>query len=324
MSVRVLGCGHADPSVRIDNAEIEADLGLEPGWIERRTGVTARRVCGPDESCSTLAVTAGTMALRHARVEARDVGLVLLATSTPDRLLPPTAPIVATRLGCDGAGGIDLAGACAGFVYALVLADGWVRGTGQTALVVAANVLSRRMDPADRGSRAIFADGAGAVVLGPSDQEGVLGHFLASDGRHSEAIRVVAGGSLRPMDADAIAEGLHYLRIEDTTTVFAEAVRGMTRAGEHAMENSHLTADDIALWIPHQANLRIIDKVGDRLAIPRDRWVITLPERGNSSAASLPTALSCAVHDGRAHEGDRLLLTAVGAGTVEAGVVLQW
>lgn len=320
---QLAACAHATPSVLVPNAEIEEALGLEPGWILRRTGVRQRRICGPDESCSTLAIDAGRRALNAARIDPAAVQLVLLATSTPDELLPPTAPKVATALGCEGAGAIDLAGACAGFLYALVLGEAWVRSTGSVALVVAANVLSRRVDPRDRGGRAIFADGAGAVVVTPGTDAMVLGSTLGSDGRHADLIHVRAGGSVRPMDAEAIAEGLHYLRIENSGAVFNEAVRSMIRSGRRVLAAANVPPDRIHAWIPHQANLRILDRVGPALEIDRARWVITLPEWGNASAASLPTALSIAQEQRRFDRGDLLLLTAVGAGTVEAGVVLR-
>jgi hypothetical protein len=164
-TARIVGLGHATPRRIVSSAEIERELGLESGWIERRTGVRTRRVCAPEESCSTLAVDAARRALDHCRIAPADIGLVLLATSTPDYLLPPTAPAVAERLGCRRAGAVDLAGACAGFLYALILAAAQVEVSGRAALVIAANVLSRRLDPIDPSSRALFADGAGAVVV---------------------------------------------------------------------------------------------------------------------------------------------------------------
>ena len=325
MNPRILGCGHATPGLVVTNDEIEGELGLESGWIERRTGIRERRVCLPDESCSTLAIQAGRMALEQAGVPAPEVGLVLLATSTPDYPLPPTAPVVASALGAGTPGAIDLAGACAGFLYALSLGSGWVQQNSAPALVVASNVLSRRLDPSDPSVRAVFADGAGAIVLGPgTDSSGVRAVVLGSDGERSSAIRVEAGGSVRPIDELVHQEGAHFLRIHDGAAVFSSAVEGMTRASQRALDRSGTSHIDIHRWIPHQANSRILDRVGRRLGIEESRWVTTLETWGNSSAASLPTALSIAAGRGELDAGDSVLLSAVGAGMVEAAAVVEW
>lgn len=325
MKPRILGCGHATPALVISNDEIERELQLETGWIERRTGVRQRRVCGPDESCSTLAIQAGAMALEHAGVPASELGLVLLATSTPDFPLPPTAPVVAERLGARSPGAVDLAGACCGFLYALSMASGWVQQSQAPALVIAANVLSRRLDPADPSVRAVFADGAGAVVLGPGTEEsGLRAVALGSDGSRASAIQVRAGGSVRPIDAEVFADGAHYLRIHDGAAVFSSAVEGMARASNQALNQAGLSYIDIDRWIPHQANSRILARVGQRLEIDQNRWITILETWGNSSAASLPTAMSLAAHDGTLRMGERLLLSAVGAGMVEAAAVVDW
>lgn len=325
MNPRILGCGHATPALVVTNDEIERELGLESGWIERRTGIRERRICSPDESCSTLAIQAGALALEDAGIPAPALGLVLLATSTPDYPLPPTAPAVARALGANAPGAVDLAGACSGFLYALSLANGWVQQNQAPALVIAANVLSRRLDPTDPSVRAVFADGAGAVILGPgTDSSGVRAVALGSDGSRAGAIRVEAGGSVRPVDADVFAEGAQFLRIHDGAAVFSSAVEGMTRASNRAMKLASVDHIDIDRWIPHQANSRILSRVGQRLNIDHDRWVMILETWGNSSAASLPTAMSVAAHDGRLRKGDRILLSAVGAGMVEAAAVVDW
>lgn len=325
MKPRILGCGHATPGLIVTNDELERELGLEPGWIARRTGVLQRRICGPDESCSTLAVQAGAMALDHAGVPASELGLVLLATSTPDYPLPPTAPVVAQRLGAKAPGAVDLAGACSGFVYALALASGWAQLNGAPALVIAANVLSRRLDPTDPSVRSVFADGAGAVVISPgTDSRGLRSFSLASDGSRADAIQVEAGGSVRPIDADVFADGAQYLRIHDGGAVFTSAVEGMTRASNQALNQAGLSHIDVDRWIPHQANSRILDRVGQRLNIDKDRWVLILETWGNSSAASLPTAMSLAAHEGKLQPGHHILLSAVGAGMVEAAAVVDW
>lgn len=323
----LVGTGHASPQRTVDNATLETELGLAPGWIERRTGILTRRICGPDESCSTMAVEAGRRALEDARLDASRLGLVVLATSTPDHLLPPTAPTVARGLGAHAAGGFDLAGACAGFLYGLGVGASWVATFDVPVLVVAANVLSRRLDPTDAGSRAVFADGAGAVVLSPeptADCGRILALDVGADATHADAIRVTAGGSVRPIDLDAVREGLHYLRIERGSVVFQEAVRAMVRTARKAVAAAERTMDDVDVWIPHQANRRILDRVGRELAIEADRRVEILDRWGNSSAASIPTALSLYRSETTRPGRSTWLTTAVGAGLVEAGAVIEW
>jgi 3-oxoacyl-[acyl-carrier-protein] synthase-3 len=322
---RILGCGHATPQRVVTNEEIETELGLGSGWIERRTGVRTRRICGPDEYCSTLAISAGSMALEHARVDASDLGLLLLATSTPDYPLPPTAPAVAAALGTRDCGAVDLAGACAGFLYGLSMAAGWTTMHQAPALVVASNVLSRRLDPSDPTVRAVFADGAGAVVVGPgTDDQGLRSVALGSDGELAASIRVEAGGSVRPIDQLVHEQGAHFLRIHDGPAVFTSAVEGMIRISNLAMDRAGVVPIEIDRWIPHQANRRILNRVGDRLSIESHRWVSILETWGNSSAASLPTAMSVAAHVGGLKPGQKILLSAVGAGMVEAAAVLDW
>ncbi|HXV30202.1 MAG TPA: 3-oxoacyl-ACP synthase, partial [Sinorhizobium sp.] len=207
-SSRLAGFGHAVPPRRVENAEIETKLGLEPGWIERRTGIRARHWVEEGDTLTGLAAVAGDAALEDAAVARNEIALTLLATSTPDHLLPPSAPLLAHRLGLANSGAIDLAGACSGFLYALALADGFVRTQGKPVLVVAANILSRRINPTERASAVLFADAAGAVVLSPSDDPatGLIGIDLASDGSRYDLISIAAGGSSRPFAPGVAAE----------------------------------------------------------------------------------------------------------------------
>src|SRR5262245_57632975 len=217
MGSTILALGHYAPERRVTNSEIEDRLGLESGWIERRTGIRERRFAAPEEALSDIAVAAGTMALARTGFDPARIGLLVLATSTPDHLLPPSAPLVAHRLGLGGAGAIDMAGACAGFLYALAFADGFVRTQGAPALVIAANILSRRMDPGDRSSAILFGDGAGATLLAPSDRKdtGVLGLSLESDGSGYDLIQITAGGSRRPFSCAGVTADDTLMRIAD-------------------------------------------------------------------------------------------------------------
>lgn len=318
--VVMAGFGHYLPERRVDSAEIEADLNLPPGWIAARTGIHSRHYAAPEQAVSDLAVPAGRMALEQAGLAAGSVGLLLLATSTPDHLLPPTAPLVAHRLGL-GAGAMDLAGACAGFLQALVLGAGHVRATGQAVLVIAANILSRRIAPGDIATRALFADAAGAVVLAasPDPAKGLRASVLRSDGAGYDLIRIAKGGSrqpFRPGDAGLAMD------MPDGRAVFARAVEGMTTSSQAALREAGLTAAGISTWLAHQANGRILAQVGARLGLDRAECLGTLARHGNSSAATMPLALSCRAAEGPLLPGP-MLMTAFGAGLSWGSVVWQ-
>ena len=320
----ILGYGHYAPQRRVANAEIELRLGLEPGWIFRRTGIEERRYAADDEALTDIAVPAADMALQQSGLRRADVALTLLATSTPDHLLPPSAPLLAHRLGLSNSGGIDLAGACAGFLYALTLADSFVRVHGVPVLVVAANILSRRINPAARGSSILFADAAGAVVVAPSDQpgEGVLGAKLAADGSGYGLISIEAGGSRRPFAADLAIEETQ-MAIADGKAVFTRAVDMMSATSREALANARLTAADIDYLVPHQANGRIIAAVAQQLGVPSEKVISTIAKFGNSSAATIPLTLSVAAGEGRLQRGQRLLMCAAGAGLTGGAVVYR-
>lgn len=319
----LVGFGHAVPARRVANAEIEAQLGLEPGWIERRTGIRERRWVEDGDTLTVLAAGAGERALCNAGVSRGDIALTLLATSTPDHLLPPSAPLLAHRLGLASSGAIDLAGACSGFLYALTLADGFVRTQGKPVLVVAANILSRRINPAERASAVLFADAAGAVVVAPSDdsETGLLGVDLAADGSGYDLISIAAGGSSRPFSPGMRPEEF-LMTMRDGREMFARAVEMMTTCAVRAMNVADRDPSEISRFVPHQANTRIFDAVCDRLGIEPARTVRSISDYGNSSAATLPLSLSLAHEAMPFVAGETLLLTAAGAGLTGGAVVL--
>ncbi|QND69711.1 beta-ketoacyl-ACP synthase III (plasmid) [Mesorhizobium loti] len=314
-SSRILGFGHHAPARRVENPEIENSLGLEPGWIERRTGIRSRFWANDEDTLSGLAAHAGDMALANAGIERSDIGLLLLATSTPDHLLPPSAPLVAHRLGLGRAGAVDLAGACAGFIYALMFADGFTRLHGKSTLVIAANILSRRINPAERASAVLFADAAGALVIGPCEDpdRGILGASVVSDGSRYGLIQIPAGGSNKPFHGDLDLEQTR-MTITDGREVFAKAVEMMTACSRDALATAHMWARDIDRFVPHQANTRIFDAVGRNLGIADHAIVKTIAEYGNSSAATIPLSLSLANQAEPYRQGEKTLLAAAGAG----------
>lgn len=336
---RIVGFGRYAPARRVTNAEIEARLELGDGWIERRTGIRARHYAADDEAVTDLAAHAGAAAIADAGVARADIALTLLATSTPDHLLPPSAPLLAHRLGLPQSGAIDLAGACAGFVYALTLADSFVRTQRRPVLVVAANVLSRRINPDDRGTSVLFADAAGAVVVAPAGERdganvvgasadaaaearptGLLGVDLISDGSLYDLMRVPAGGSRKPFTPDLPAAEA-FMEMRNGRAVFARAVELMTASSRRALDAAGLSAADISRWIPHQANVRIVDAVRRNLGLPESRVVSTIAEYGNSSAATIPFSMAVSAEERPFAPGERVLLTAVGAGLTGGAAV---
>lgn len=322
-SARIAGFGHHVPGRKVENAEIEASLGLDAGWIEGRTGIRARYWAEPHDTLSDLAAKAGEMALQKAGIAREDIGLLLLATSTPDHLLPPSAPLVAHKLGLAQAGGVDLAGACAGFIYALTFADGFVRLHNKPAIVIAANILSRRINPAERASAVLFADAAGAVVLTPSDDpgHGILGASVAADGGGYGLIQIPAGGSNRPF-ADELDIAETRMTIADGRAVFTKAVEMMSRCSQEALEAAGLAVTDVSRFVPHQANARIFNAVGKSLGVADDRTVKTIADYGNSSAATIPLSLSVEHTTRPFQSGEKLLLAAAGAGLTGGALVL--
>ncbi|SJM30186.1 beta-ketoacyl-ACP synthase III [Mesorhizobium delmotii] len=322
-SSRILGFGHHAPGRKVENPEIENNLGLEPGWIERRTGIRSRFWATDEDTLSGLASSAGDMALANAGIERSDIGLLLLATSTPDHLLPPSAPLVAYRLGLSRAGAVDLTGACAGFIYALMFADGFTRLHGKASLVIAANILSRRINPAERASSVLFADAAGALVIGPCEDayQGILGASVDSDGSRYGLIQIPAGGSNVPFQS-GLDLGQTRMTMTDGREVFSKAVEMMTACSQDALTAARMQPQDIGRFVPHQANARIFDAVGRSLGIADRSIVKTIADYGNSSAATIPLSLSLAHQSEPFRPGEKILLAAAGAGLSGGALVV--
>ena len=322
MGSTILGFGHYVPEQRIDNATLEARLDLEAGWIERRTGIMSRRWAAESEALSDFAVAAGAVALKASGVAPEAIALLVLATSTPDHLLPPTAPLVAHRLGLGGAGAVDMAGACAGFLYALTYADAFARTHGGPVLVIAGNILSRRINFEERDSAVIFSDAAGAVVIAPTSRlsAGVQGVTLESDGSHYDLIKIPGGGSRKPF-ADGMPASETKMRMTDGRTVFRRAVELATRTSLAAVEMAGREIDEIDHWVPHQANARIIAASQAKLDLADECVLSSVREFGNSSAATIPLTMS--LNAERFKTGDQILLTAVGAGLTGGAVLYE-
>jgi len=304
-SARITGWGSALPDKVVTNADLGHTLDTSDEWILERTGIRERRIGG---TTTGLGVEAGQRAMARAGVTGDDIDLVVLCTSTPDESMPASASVIQHELGVRG-GAVDLNAACSGFVYGLVAADGFLRAGLQRVLLIGSETMSRIVDWDDRGTAILFGDGAGAVVLERGEGPGrVLGFDLGSDGSLRHILHAEVGGTIEM----------------DGQEVFRRAVRMMVDSAQRALTEADVSADDLALFVPHQANTRIITAACARLGISEDRTVSNLATTGNTSAASIPLALAEAADAGRLAPGDRVLLVGFGAGMSWASAVIEW
>ena len=308
----VCGLGHALPNRRIDNQTLARNLDTSHAWIVGRTGIHARRVADADETTTALAVRAAVEVLGAAGLSPSALDLVVVATSTPDSSCPATASRVAAELGTRG-GGFDVNAACCGFVYALHTAVALLADTIGTVLVIGADRYSTLADPEDRASAVLFGDGAGAMVLRRSPARPGSSGLLGSD----------IGGDPRSLSVIEQAPGDRYLSM-DGPELFRQATRAMVASAAATMDRSGINPTDLDLFVPHQANARIISAAAERLTIPADRVVLDLAERANTSAASIPLALHSAQSAGRLHDGSTVVVSSVGAGLGWATMALRW
>ena len=320
---RITGTGSYLPPRRLTNADLVAELaakGVETSddWIVERTGIRARHFAAADATCSDLAVHAARNALEAAGVQAQDIDLIIVATSTPDMVFPSAACIVQNKLGIHGCPAFDVQAVCSGFVYALTVADAMVRtGTARKALVIGAEVFSRILDFSDRTTCVLFGDGAGAVVLEASDTPGILASDLHADGKHVGILCVpgqVSGGSV---------VGKAMLTM-DGPAVFKLAVGVLEDAARATLAKAGKTHGDIDWLIPHQANIRIMQSTAKRLKMSMDKVIVTVDQHGNTSAASIPLALDAGVRSGKIQKGQTLLLEGVGGGFTWGAVLLNY
>ena len=324
MRSRILGTGSYAPKQVLTNADLEAMVETSDSWIVERTGIRERRLAAPDEACSDLGVLAAQQALADANVQAAQLDLILVATCTGDSPLPSTASLIQHRLGAGKAAACDISAACCGFVYGLSVADAFVRTGHRYVLVIGSEVMSSITDWTDRNTCVLFGDAAGAVVLGPAEEDrGILSLHLHADGRFSDLICVPGGGSSLPPSERVLAERLHCVKMRGNET-FKIAVKTMEEAIREAVAAHGLGIDDIDCLVPHQANIRILRAVGQRLGLPHDRIVINVDRYGNTSAASIPLALDEAAKNGTIREGSLVVMAAFGAGLTWASGVIRW
>ena len=321
----ILGTGHSYPEGILTNAELERMVETSDDWITSRTGIKQRRKAGPGEYTSQFAVRAARQAIDRAGLQAEDIDLIFCATVSPDQILPSTGCIIQAELGANKAAAMDLVAACSGFLYGLTLADTMIR-TGQSkyALVIGAEVLTQYVDYTDRNTCILFGDGAGAAVLGPVDGDrGILGARIRSDGRYLEQLYSPGGGTRRPASAATLAAGDHFFKMKGNE-LFKVAVRSMTDISREVLEEAGLSATDVKLFIPHQANQRITDGVASKLNVESERVYSNIAMHGNTSAASIPIALDECVEAGRITAGDLVLMASFGGGVTWGSVLVRW
>ncbi|GAC1447866.1 MAG: ketoacyl-ACP synthase III [Ktedonobacterales bacterium] len=320
----ITGWGMYVPEKVLTNHDLEQMVDTSDEWITSRTGIKERRVVGPGESASTLAIAAARPALERAGIEGKDLDLVIVATVCGDYPFPSTANLVQHALGAR-CGAFDMQAACTGFLYGLSTAHQFIKsGAAQHVLVVGVEVLSRVIDYTDRSTCVLFGDGAGAVVLSASDEPGgVLGFTLGSDGASPERLWIPVGGSAEPITEEALREHRNLVKMQGNE-VFRFATRIMGTAMEEALAHAGMTATDMDLFIPHQANLRIIEAASKRLGLPAAKVFVNIEKYGNTSAAAVPIALCEAIEQGRVYPGAHLGMVAFGAGLTWAAAVVKW
>ncbi|QIK40677.1 ketoacyl-ACP synthase III [Pontibrevibacter nitratireducens] len=316
-----VGCGHYLPERVVSNAEFEATLDTTDEWIRARTGIERRHFAADDQKTSDLAIEAARAALNDAGLQGSDIDAIVLATATPDQTFPSTATRVQHAIGAGGFA-FDMQAVCAGFIYALANADAMIKaGQAKRIMVIGAETFSRILDWTDRGTCVLFGDGAGAVILearegdGTSADAGILSTDLHSDGKYNHLLYVDGGVSSTGT--------IGVLRMQGPE-VFKHAVGKLSAAGNTAMEKAGVSPDDVSYVVPHQANLRIISAVANKMSLPIDRIVVTVQDHGNTSAASIPMAMSVARADGRIKSGDLILMEAIGGGLAWGAALMRW
>lgn len=322
---QIIGTGSYLPEKTLTNADLEKIVDTTDQWITDRTGIRERHIAAENEAASDLAVQAAQKALQAAGIAPEELDILIVGTQTPDMTFPSTACIVQAKLGASKAFAFDLSAACSGFIYALSVADHFLKsGKYRNALVIGTEVMSRILDWKDRTTCVIFGDGAGAVVLkSVEEKKGILSSHLHSDGQFWDLICMPGGGSRIPISEAVLAQRLNFLKMKGSET-FKIAVRNLEEVAWEALNHNQLSIDRLSLMIPHQANTRIIKALSERLKLPEGKVMINIDRCGNTSAASIPIALDEAVKTGRVHEGDYILLIAFGAGLTWGASVIRW
>lgn len=322
----ITGLGSYSPRTVLTNQDLEKRVDTTSEWIKTRTGVETRRIASEEETTLVLAHEASKEAMRRAGVRAENLDLIIVATVTPDMVFPATACLLQDALGASRAAAFDLEAGCSGFVYGLIVAAQFIEtGAYETVLVVGSETLSRITDWEDRNTCVLFGDGAGACILqaSPASDEGLLAYEMGSDGSGGAFLQLPAGGSKMPASAQTVENRLHYIQM-DGNQVFKFAVKAMARSARKSIEKAGLSLEDIDLYIPHQANIRIIESSAKRLKIPMDKVFVNLESYGNTSSASIPIALREALDQNYIQSGSISVFVGFGAGLSWGSCVIRW
>ena len=322
--ITITGLGCYVPERVMTNDELAQLVETSDEWIVERTGIRERRVAAPDEAMSDLSVPAAQAALEQAGVEPGEIDLIIVATVTADMAFPSTGALVADAIGADDAAAYDLSAGCTGFMYALAQAYGMMgAGLSDRALVIGGDVLSKIVNWTDRSTCVLFGDGAGAVVLERSSERGFIGFELGADGGGGVHLSIPAGGSRMPATSETIAQELHFAQMNGPE-VFKFATRVLVSSAEKLLERCDVRIQDVDVYVPHQANVRIIEHAAKKLGIPEDRVVVNVDRYGNTSSGSIPLALADAEADGRLRDGALVLMTGMGAGLTWGSALMEW
>ncbi len=321
----IIGTGSHVPEKVLTNADLEKTVNTTDRWITTRTGIKERRIASDTETNSYLASCAAKKALEMADVRPQELDLIIVGTITPDMIMPSVACLVQKEIGASKAGAFDLSATCSGFLYGLSIADKFIRDNRRMKiLVIGSEILSRRTNWNDRSTCVLFGDGAGAAVLtGTREEKGILSTHLHADGTLWELLTIRGLGTAYPLTEETFQQGLQYIQMQGKD-VFKHAVRALESAAWEALKANGLTGDEIDLLIPHQANVRIIDYIRERLGLPQDKVFININKYGNTSAASIPIALDEANRQGRLTPGMKLLMVAFGGGFTWGSLVMKW
>jgi len=323
-TISITGIGAYAPERVVTNDDLSELMDTSDEWIVERTGIRERRVAADDQALSDLALPAARAALEQSGTLGADVDLIIVATVTADMAFPSAAAILADELGAGEAGAYDLSAGCTGFMYAVAQGYGMLAaGLARHALVVGGDVLSRILDWSDRRTAVLFGDGAGAVVLDRVSEGGFLGFELGADGSGGPQLYLPAGGSRAPASAETVAERKHFVQMNGRE-VFKFATRVLVSSAQKVLAECGKTVDDVDVYIPHQANIRIIDHAADKLGIPKEKIVVNVERYGNTSSGSIPLALADAQAEGRLQDGALVLMTGMGAGLTWGSGLIEW
>jgi len=324
IAAKITGVAGCVPPKLLTNADLEKMVATNDEWIRTRTGIRERHIVEKGTPTSHLAVQAAKILLAQTKTDPTEIDLIVLATVTPDMMFPATACVVQDKLGATKAWGFDLSAACAGFAYALTVGAQFAAGAHKKVLVIGSDTMSSIIDYKDRGTAILFGDGAGAVLLEPAgDNEGILDFAHDVDGSGGNFLYMPGGGSLHPPTHDTVDENMHVVH-QEGSQVFKYAVRRMAELAVNLLERNGFKSDDLALVVPHQANLRIIRAMQERLGVEDSKVMVNIDRYGNTTAGTIPLGLRDAVAEGRLKKGDLVLLVAVGAGYTTGGVLMRW